>query len=90
MKQKLNEFKPHVYRRPYRKDSKIAEQKKEYQETREGKKESHRDRASTKSIYIRANYCQKMCMDMQEWEICDHCSELELENTELKRQILDL
>ena len=27
---------------------------------------------------------------MQECEICEHCSELELENTELKRQILDL
>ena len=32
-------------------------------------------------------------MDVQECgkeEICEHCSELELENTELKRQILDL
>ena len=92
MKQKLSEFKPHnVRRRLQRKDSKIAEQKENIRRLEKEIKESHR--ASTKRIQSRANYYQKRCMDMQECEkeeICEHCSELELENTELKRQILDL
>ena len=54
-------------------------------------KESHR--ASTKRIQSRANYYQKKCMDLQEFEeeeTCKHCSELEQENAELKQQLLDL
>ena len=51
-------------------------------------KESHR--ASTKRIQSRANYYQKKCMDLKEEETCEHCSELEQENAELKQQLLDL
>ena len=48
---------------------------------------------ATPLLQSTANYYQKKCMDMQEHEeqeICKHCSELEQENTQLKRQILDL
>ena len=92
MKQKLSEFKPHnIRRRLQRKDSKIAEQKENIRRLEKEVKESHR--ASTKRIQSRANYYQKKCMDLQEFEeeeTCKHCSELEQENAELKQQLLDL
>ena len=92
MKQKLSEFKPHnVGRRLQRKDLKIAEQKENIRKLEKEVKESHR--ASIKRIQSRANYYKKKCVDMQEYEeeeICQHCHELEQENTELKQQILDL
>ena len=92
MKQKLTEFKPHnIRRRLQRKDSKIAEQKENIRRLEKEVKASHR--ASTKRIQSRANYYQKKCMDLQEYEeeeTCKHCSELEKENAELKQQLLDL
>ena len=90
MKQKVSEFKPHNNRRRLqRKDSNIAEQKQNIRRLEKEVKESHR--ASTKRIQSRANYYQKKCMDLQEFEeeeTCKYRSELEQENAELKQQLL--
>ena len=89
MKQKLTEFKPcNICRRLQRKDSKIAEQKENIRRLEKEVKASHR--ASTKRIQSRANYYQKKCMDLKEYEEEETCSELEKENSKLKQQLLDL
>ena len=89
---KISEYNPHnVRRRLQRKDAKIAQQKEDIKILKKEVKAAQR--AGTKRVPGQLQYHKMKHKEMQEKKeesSCEYCDSLEAENTELKKQIIEL